>query len=104
MAADALNVDIITATAPIAAAERIFLSIFTCLHAPFARRAKHLGVPFGSGPGRKFSADAGVAPVSHHGTCEMNQFQPRATLPPARAVVYESFAAELAGVGGGVVG
>ena len=61
MAADALKVDVMTITALIAAAERIFLSIFACLHRPLARRAKHIGGAFGSEVERKnfvrFGAD-----------------------------------------------
>src|SRR5580658_7768960 len=45
MAADAPKVDAMTTPAPIAAAERIFLSISSCLHRPFAPRANNFPGP-----------------------------------------------------------
>jgi hypothetical protein len=54
MAADAPKVDMMTTTVLMAAADSIFLSIFTCLLRPLARPAKHLGRAFGSEATRKF--------------------------------------------------
>src|ERR1700677_5221959 len=59
MAADAPRVDVMTAAAPIRGAERIFLSIFSCLHGAPCPACKHLDEAFGSRPNEKFSRDSG---------------------------------------------